>query len=71
MIIELKKYNEVGELLIGTAATGLHGHICYQDGVLRVYVTMVAVHIGVMGMGMLTGGQDAYNWSVESLMMVL
>ena len=52
MIIELKKCNEVRELLIGTAATGSHGHVCYQDRVWRVYITMAAVHMGVKETGM-------------------
>jgi len=51
MIIELKKYNEVRELLIGMGATGLHGHVCYWDGVQRLFVTTVAVHMGVKETG--------------------
>jgi len=43
MIIELRKYNRVRELLIGVDITGLQGHICYWDGGQRVSVTMVAV----------------------------
>ena len=31
MIIELRKNNEIGELLIETETTGSWGHICYQD----------------------------------------
>jgi len=29
MIIELRKYNKVGELLIDIGTTGLKGHVCY------------------------------------------
>ena len=46
MIIELRKYNEIGELLIETETTGSWGQICYLDGGLRVSVTMVAIHMG-------------------------
>ena len=46
MIIELRKYNEIKELLIETETTGSQGHICYQDRGQRVSVTMVAVHMG-------------------------
>ena len=52
MIIELGKYNETDALLIETAATGSCWHICYQDGVWRVDVTMAAVCMGVKEMGM-------------------
>ena len=52
MIIELERYNEIGELLIGNRTTGLQGHICYWDGDWRVSVTMAAVCMGVKEMGM-------------------
>jgi len=52
MIIELERYNEIGELLIENRTTGLQGHICYQDGGQRVSVTRVAVHMGVEEMRM-------------------
>jgi len=61
MIIELKKYNEIGTLLVETAATGLQGHVHYWDGDQKVSVTMVAVCMGVKEMGMQTGHQGAYN----------
>jgi len=51
MIIELRKYNGVGELLIGIDTTGLWGHICYWDGGWRVSVTMAVVHKGRKEMG--------------------
>ena len=52
MIIQLRKYNEVRELLIENGTTGLWGHICHQDGGQRVSVTMVAVHMWKMERGM-------------------
>ena len=52
MIIELERYNKIRELLIENRATGLQGHICYQDGSQRVSVTMAAVHMGVKELGM-------------------
>ena len=61
MIIELERYNEIGELLIKIRTTGLHGHICYQDGGQRVSVTIVAVCMGVKETGMRTGHRGAYN----------
>src|SRR5882724_11938641 len=47
MIIELERYNQIGELLIGNRITGSQGHICYQDGGQRVSVTREAVSMGV------------------------
>jgi len=52
MIIELQRYNEVGELLIEKANTGSQGCICYQNGGQKVRRTTVAVHVernGVTG----------------------
>jgi len=40
------------ELLIENRATGLQGHIHYQDGGQRVSVTKAAVCMGVEEMGM-------------------
>ena len=45
MIIELRKYKEIGALLIETDTTGSHEHICYQDRVQRASVSKVAVHM--------------------------
>ena len=42
MIIELRKYKEVGELLIEIRTTGSQGHIHYQHGGQSVSVTMAA-----------------------------
>jgi len=36
MIIELKRYNEIGELLIENRTTGLWGHVSYLDTDQRV-----------------------------------
>jgi len=52
MIIELERYNEIGELLIGNRTTGFQGHVCYWDGGHRVSVTKVAVHMGMEETGM-------------------
>ena len=52
MIIELRRYNKIGELLIENGTTGFQGHICYRDGDWRVSVTRVAVHMGMKEMGM-------------------
>ena len=43
MIIELRKYNEVRELLIETETTGSWGHVCYWDTGQKISVTMAAV----------------------------
>jgi len=61
MIIELERYNEIGELLIENRTTGSQGHVCYWDGGRRVSVTMAAVHMGVEEMGMQTGHRGTYN----------
>jgi len=52
MIIELGKYNEIGELLIENRTAGSQGHVSYQDNDQRVSVTRVAVCMGVKEMGM-------------------
>jgi len=52
MIIELERYNKIGELVIGNRTTGSQGLVCYQGRGQRVSVTMVAVHLGVEGTGM-------------------
>ena len=51
MIIELGKYNEIGELLMGNRTTGL-----------QAPVTKAAVHMGVEETGMQTGHRGAYSW---------
>jgi len=62
MIIELERYNGIGELLIEIRTTGSQGHICYRDGGRRVSVAMAAVCMGVKEMGMQTWHRGAYNW---------
>ena len=52
MIIKLKKYNEIRELLIENRTTGSQGHVSYWDRGWRVSITRAAVHMGVEEMGM-------------------
>jgi len=52
MIIELEKYNEIGELLIESRTAGSPGHGCYRNRGWRVSVARVAVCMGVEEMGM-------------------
>jgi len=61
MIIELRKYNEIRELLIGNRTTGLQAKVSYWDRVWEAPVTMAAVCMGVKGMGMQTGHRGTYN----------
>ena len=61
MIIELGRYNKIGELLIGNRTTGSQRHICYQDGGLGVSVTKAAVRMGVEETEMQTGHRGTYN----------
>jgi len=65
MIIELRRYNEIGKLLIENRTTGLQGHVHYRDGVQRVSVTRVDVHMEEKGMGMRTGYRGTYNWPLS------
>jgi len=55
MIVELRKYNEIGELLLEIGTTGLQGQVCYWDRGWRLSVTMVAVCMGKEETGMRTG----------------
>ena len=52
MIIEIRKYNEIGELLIRNRTTGSQAQVSYWDRVQEALVTMAAVHMGVEEMGM-------------------
>ena len=61
MIIKLRKYNEIGELLIENRTTGSQEHVSYWNGGWSVSVTRVAVHMGVKEMGMQTGNRGTYN----------
>ena len=60
MIIELRKYNKIGELLIGDRVTGSQAQVSYQDEV-REASTRAAICMGVKGMAMRTGHRGAYN----------
>ena len=51
MIIELRKCNEIGELL-ENRTTGSQAQVSYQDMVWEAPVTRVAVCMGVKEMGM-------------------
>jgi len=62
MIIELRKYIKVRELLIENGTTGSQAQVSYQDRDWRVSVTSVAVHMEEKGTGMQTGYRGAYNW---------
>jgi len=61
MIIELRKYNEIGELLIENRTTGLQAQVSYRDKVQEASVTRAAVRMGMKGMGMRTGHRGTYN----------
>ena len=65
MIIQLRKYNEIGELLIENRTTKSQVCVCYQGRDRRVSITRVAVFMGVKGMGMQTGYQGTYNQSLN------
>ena len=52
MIIELRKYNEIRELLIENITTGSQAQVIYQDEVREASVTREAVHMGVRETGM-------------------
>jgi len=47
MIIELRKYSKIGELLIGNRTAGSQGHVSYWARGREVFVTRAAVCIGV------------------------
>jgi len=63
MIIKLRKYNEIRELLIENRTTGSQGHVSYWDGDWRVSITRVVVCMGVKETGMQTGYRGTYNQS--------
>jgi len=52
MIIELRKYNKIGELLIENRTTGSQAQVSYRDEVWEASVTRAAVCMGVKGMAM-------------------
>jgi len=47
MIIELGKYNEIGELLMEKRTTGSQAQVSYRDMFQGASVTRAAVHMGV------------------------
>jgi len=53
-IIELEKYTQ-RRTTIETRTTGLQGHVCYQNGDRREFVTRAAVRMELEGTGMRTG----------------
>jgi len=61
MIIKLRKYNEIRELIKGNRTTGLQAQVCYWDRVWEASVTRVAVCMEVEEMGMQTGYRGTYN----------
>jgi len=61
MIIRLRKYSKIGELLIENRTTGLQVQVSYRDMVWEASVTRAAVHMGVKETGMRTGHRGAYN----------
>ena len=61
MIIELGKYNKIGELLIRKRITGLQAQVNYWDGVQEALVTIAAVCMGVEETGKQTRHRCAYN----------
>jgi len=61
MIIELERYNKIGELVIENRTTGSQGHVCYWDRGWRVSVTRVAVHMGLKETAVWTGHWGTYN----------
>jgi len=61
MIIELRKYNEIRELLIENRTTGSQAQVSYWDIVREASVTRAAVRMGVKEMGMQTGHRGTYK----------
>ena len=61
MIIELRKYNQIRELLIGNRATGSQAQVSYWDRVQEATVTMAVVCMGVKEMRMRTGYRGTCN----------
>jgi len=52
MIIELRKYKEMGELLIENQTAGFQAQVSYWDVLWGASVTRAAVHMGVKETGM-------------------
>jgi len=62
MIIELRKYIKVRELLIEDGTIRSQAQVIYWDGDWMASVTRAAVHMEEKGTGMQTGYRGAYNW---------
>src|SRR5882724_4468056 len=65
MIIELRRYREIGEPHIEKGTTGLQAQVSYRDEVQEVSVTRAAVCMGVEEMGMRTWNRGAYKWPLS------
>ena len=61
MIIELRKYNEIRELLKGNRTTWSQAQVSYQDKVWVASVTRAAVCMGMKETGRWVGHRGAYN----------
>ena len=61
MIIELRKYIEVRELLIEMGTTSSQAQVIYWDRDWRVPVTRAAVPMEEKGVGRQTGCRGTYN----------
>ena len=59
MIIELGRYNEIGELLMENRTTGSQAQVSERDGFQVTSVTRAAVRMGVKEMEMRTGYKGA------------
>jgi len=57
----MRKYNEIGELLIENRTTGSQAQVIYRDEVREASVTRAAVRMGVRETGMQTGYRGACN----------
>ena len=51
MIIELRRYNKIGELLVANGTTGSQAQVSYWDMVRETSVTRVAVCMGLRRWG--------------------
>jgi len=67
MIIKLRKYNKIRELLIENQTAGSQAQVSYRDVFWGAFVTRAAVHMGVKETGMQTGHRCTYkqppNWN--------
>jgi len=62
MIIELRRYNEIWELLIEIRTTGSQGHMCYLDGGWRISVTYGSCLHGGERYGDVNRAQGCIQW---------